>query len=136
MLGRPIPQRLVHPPAVVKHSMYSDSTVHTFAYDDDHQTRFTYDPVGNRVTSFRSTSYLYDVANRLLEDDTFTYTYDANGNRSTKTTKSLPTQTRTYTYDIENQLIGLTVPGLTASYRYDRYLFYQFLTARSQIRQT
>jgi RHS repeat-associated protein len=54
----------------------------------------------------------------LLEDDQFHYTYDANGNRISKTDKATSALT-TYTYDVENQLIGVTAPGLTAAYRYD-----------------
>src|SRR5689334_16040519 len=40
---------------------------------------YTYDAVGNRLTSHRSSAYHYDAANRLLDDDTFTYTFDAAG---------------------------------------------------------
>ena len=65
-----------------------------------------------------TTTHLHDAANRLLEDDSFTYTYDANGNLTTKTAKVGGAVT-TYTYDVEHQLVGLTAPGLTATYRYD-----------------
>ena len=81
-------------------------------------TTFTYDPVGNRISSHLSLSYRYDVANRLLEDDLFTYTYDFNGNLVTKTEKTTGAVT-TYRYDIENQLVTLHAPLVTASYRYD-----------------
>ncbi|MBI4342102.1 MAG: hypothetical protein HY599_01900, partial [Candidatus Omnitrophica bacterium] len=79
---------------------------------------FAYDGVGNRTSSHLSTTHVYDAANRLLEDDTFTYTYDANGNLTTKTAKVGGAVT-TYTYDVEDQLVGITTPSLTASYRYD-----------------
>jgi len=70
---------------------------------------FTYDPVGNRLTSHLSTIHQHNAANRLLEDAQCTYTYDANGNRTTKTAKADGVVT-SYHYDIENQLIGLDWP--------------------------
>jgi len=80
---------------------------------------FTYDPVGNRRTSHLSAAHLHNAANRLLEDDAFTYTYDANGNRTSKTAKATGAVT-TYTYDVENQLIRIELPdGPVATYRYD-----------------
>ncbi|MBI3011537.1 MAG: hypothetical protein HYY58_03490 [Candidatus Omnitrophica bacterium] len=86
---------------------------------------FTYDPVGNRRSSYLSTTHVYDAANRLLEDDAFTYSYDANGNRIEKRPRSCPAPpapcpaaTR-YTYDVENQLVTLHSPLVTAQYRYD-----------------
>ncbi len=41
---------------------------------------YTYDLVGNRTTSFLSTTHTLDNLNRLLEDDSFTYIYDNTGN--------------------------------------------------------
>ena len=77
-------------------------------------------PVGNRVVSFLSAAYVHDNANRLLEDDQFTYTYDANGNLETKTDKINPTQVTTYQWDAQNQLIRIDFPdGATATYKYD-----------------
>jgi len=80
---------------------------------------FTYDAVGNRLTSHLSATHVHDAANRLLEDDTFRYTYDANGNRTSRTDKTTSALT-TYTYDVENQLIRIDFPnGTFAAYRYD-----------------
>jgi len=108
--------------------------LHTYAYDAlnrltsaDHplasglpDEAFTYDPLGNRLTSHLSATHLHNAANRLLEDDSFTYTYVANGNLTSKTTKALPAQTTTYTYDVENQLVQVDLPdGSVATYRYD-----------------
>ena len=102
---------------------------HTFAYDAlnrltdaTHPTLptelFTYDRVGNRVTSHLSTLHRHNAANRLEEDATFIYTYDAAGNRASRTEKSTGAVT-TYTYDGEHQLSGVTTPTLTATYRAD-----------------
>ena len=80
---------------------------------------FAYDPVGNRTSSHLSASYAHSSANRLLEDDAFTYGYDANGNRASKTEKTTGLTT-TYTYDGEDQLVHVDLPGGgSASYRYD-----------------
>jgi YD repeat-containing protein len=80
---------------------------------------FTYDPVGNRVTSHLSAAHQHNAANRLLSDDDFTYTYDANGNRATKTDK-VTAEVTTYHYDVENQLTGVDLPsGQPVRYRYD-----------------
>jgi len=65
------------------------------------------------------TLHTHDEANRLLEDDTFTYTYDANGNLETKTEKATSDVT-TYTWDAQDQLIQITFPdSTTATYKYD-----------------
>ena len=58
-------------------------------------------------------------ANRLLEDDAFTYSYDANGNLTRKVERATAALT-TYTYDGENQLTRIDLPdGRVATYRYD-----------------
>ena len=82
---------------------------------------YTYDAVGNRETSHRSSTHVYDDANRLLEDGNFTYSYDANGNRATKTTKTGGSVTN-YTFDDLNRLVQVDLPdGRTAIYRYDAF---------------
>ena len=81
---------------------------------------FDYDPAGNRLLrDGQVTPSVFDAANRLLEDEDFTYIYDANGNLETKTDKFTSAVT-TYSYDAENRLIQIDFPDLTtASYRYD-----------------
>ena len=81
---------------------------------------FTYDPLGNRLLrDGQVTNSVFDAANRLLEDEDFTYTYDANGNLETKTEKVGGAVT-TYSYDAENRLVLIDFPDLTtATYRYD-----------------
>ncbi|MFH1202579.1 MAG: hypothetical protein V1674_06830 [Candidatus Omnitrophota bacterium] len=100
--------------------------LHDYGYDDlyrligaTHPTipteNYTYDPVGNR----NPLTYVYDEANRLLEDDNYTYAYDDNGNLISKQNKST-LETTNYTYDVENQLIRIDFPDLTfAEYTYD-----------------
>ncbi len=81
---------------------------------------FSYDPVGNRLTSHRSATHTYDNLNRLLEDDSFTYTYDNNGNLTNKTDKVTLAIT-TYGYDSNNKLIQIKTPTDTIQYPYDPY---------------
>jgi RHS repeat-associated protein len=86
---------------------------------------FSYDPVGNRLSSHLSASYSYDAANRLQQDDNFTYDYDDNGNMIEKTDKSTGEVT-VYIYDAENRLTeiqkfdsGGGTPISTSRYLYD-----------------
>lgn len=114
-------------------TMTDEAGGHTYGYDTVYQLksaehpnpqvnpneRFTYDPVGNRLTSHLSGDYRYDDANQLVEDDDFTYAYDANGNLEKKTAKAGGAET-TYTYDAEDRLIRVDLPGNSwAEYRYD-----------------
>ncbi len=81
---------------------------------------YEYDLVGNRTTSFLSSSHNHDDLNRLTEDDQFTYTYDANGNLETKTDKTNPTEVTTYHWDAQDQLIQIDRPdSTTVTYKYD-----------------
>ena len=80
---------------------------------------YDYDLVGNRTTSFLSTSHNHDDLNRLTEDEQFTYTYDNNGNLETKTDKTTSAVT-TYHWDAQDQLIQIDRPdSTTVSYKYD-----------------
>ncbi|MDA2919342.1 PKD domain-containing protein [Desulfobacterota bacterium AH_259_B03_O07] len=80
---------------------------------------FTYDTVGNRLfRNERTTNAVFDNANRLIEDQEFTYAYDTNGNLIQKTNKNNLEVTQ-YIYDVENRLIQIDKPGMTVSYRYD-----------------
>ena len=80
---------------------------------------YSYDSVGNRTASSLSATYGYDGANRLLEDNDFTYKYDANGNLATKTARSDGALTE-YGFDTLNQLVEIVFPDTTtATYRYD-----------------
>jgi RHS repeat-associated protein len=76
---------------------------------------YSYDPVGNRLSSHISSTYAYNAANRLLSDDTYTYEYDANGSLVSKAIRNKAT---TYTYDARNRLVKVTEP--------DGKTFYEF----------
>ncbi|WP_438306865.1 DUF6531 domain-containing protein (plasmid) [Streptomyces sp. HUAS TT11] len=80
-------------------------------------TSYTYDKVGNRLTSTlgtASTSYTYDAADQLTStttgSTTTAYDYDAEGNQ----TKA---GADTYTYDLAGQISAATIAG--AGYTYD-----------------
>jgi RHS repeat-associated protein len=84
--------------------------------DYDH---YTYDPVGNRLTQSTSisgqqssSSYQYDLANRLINVNGVDYTWDNNGNL-------LNDGVNTYTYDSANRLVGFQGPQINATFSYD-----------------
>ena len=59
---------------------------------------YTYDLVGNRLSSLGVSPYTYNSSNELTATPSGNYTYDSNGNE-----KSKPDGT-TYTWDLENRL--------------------------------
>jgi len=82
---------------------------------------YDYDPSGNRTRRVQdgvTTAYEYNSANQLLSETTgsrvITYTYDADGNLLTEQT--MDGQPLSYSYDHENRLIGISGPGVNASY--------------------
>ncbi|MFI9182074.1 DUF6531 domain-containing protein [Streptomyces goshikiensis] len=82
-------------------------------------TSYTYDKVGNRLTSTlgtASTSYAYDAADQLTSTTTGTtttaYVHDAEGNRT-------EAGADTYTYDLAGQISAATVGGSNYSYDHD-----------------
>jgi len=86
---------------------------------------FTYDSVGNRLTSHLSTQYGYDEANQITVDDIYVYTFDVNGNMIEKE-DTLTSDRWEYTFDSGNRLIevkkydgGISPPSLEVSYSYD-----------------
>ena len=101
--------------------------VHEFSYDLLNQVTsathpaippevFNYDEVGNRNPA----SWVYDAANRLLEDDDFNYAYDRNGNMILKVLKIDPSQVTTFTHSPQHRLLGVELPdGTTVDYAYD-----------------
>jgi RHS repeat-associated protein len=110
----------------------------TFAYDAldrkisqtdplGHQTQWTYDPVGNQISSTDAsnhiTSYTYDAADQLASVSapggaTTTYTYDGNGNLLQRTDPN--THVTSWSYDSDNRLSSTTDPlSRSWSYAYD-----------------
>jgi RHS repeat-associated protein len=108
---------------------------HTFAYDKLNRLMganhpgtsslptqaetFAYDAIGNRTSDALRTNYTYDAANRIVSDSSFTYTSDANGNQTSRTSRSSG-NTTTFVYDSGNRLVQVTGPsGTIATYKYD-----------------
>jgi RHS repeat-associated protein len=81
---------------------------------------YTYDPVGNRLSSAGVPSYSYNTSNELTSTSTATYGYDNNGNAITKNDS---TGITTYAWDYENRLTSVTLPGSggTVSFAYDPF---------------
>ena len=81
---------------------------------------YSYDPVGNRLTSAGPASYNYNASNQLTSSSVATYTYDDNGNTTSKTDS---TGTTSYTWDFENRLTSVTLPGTskTVNFAYDPF---------------
>jgi YD repeat-containing protein len=81
---------------------------------------YTYDPVGNRLSSAGVPSYTVNSSNELTATSNASYTYDANGNTITKTDSTGTTQ---YGWDFENRLTSVTLPGSggSVSYAYDPF---------------
>jgi RHS repeat-associated protein len=81
---------------------------------------YTYDPVGNRLSSLAVSPYSVNVSNELSSTPNATYTYDYNGNTATKVVGS---NTTSYTWDFENRLSSVTLPGSggTVQFKYDPF---------------
>jgi RHS repeat-associated protein len=79
---------------------------------------YSYDPVGNRLSSLGVASYSYNPSNELTSTSSATYGYDNNGNSITKNDS---TGITTYAWDFENRLSSVTLPGTggTVSFKYD-----------------
>jgi RHS repeat-associated protein len=79
---------------------------------------YTFDPVGNRLSSLSVSPYNYNTSNELTSTPSTTYTFDYNGNTLTSVTGS---NTTTYAWDFENRLTSVTLPGSggTVSLKYD-----------------
>ena len=105
-----------------------NSMASTFAYDNIYQLTgvsgiapesYTFDPVGNRLTSASLLTYSYNSSNRLTGSGSATYTFDSNGGTLTKTDT---TGTTTYTWDFENRLTSVHPPNqTTVTFKYDPF---------------
>ena len=72
---------------------------------------YTFDPVGNRLTSLSAPNYTYNSSNEIAAEGASTYTYDNNGNTLTKTDG---TGTTTYTWDFQSRLTSVHQPDQAA----------------------
>jgi RHS repeat-associated protein len=79
---------------------------------------YSYDPVGNRLSSLGVSSYTNNSSNELTATSSATYGYDLNGNAVTKNDS---TGITAYAWDFENRLTSVTLPGTggTVSFKYD-----------------
>jgi RHS repeat-associated protein len=70
---------------------------------------YTYDAVGNRLSSHLSTSYSYLAnSNRLVEDDQISYQYDEIGSLIERTDRSTG-EKHEFFYDHRNRLMGIVI---------------------------
>ncbi len=81
---------------------------------------YSYDAVGNRLSSAGVPSYSYNSSNELTSSSSASYGYDLNGNAVTKNDASGIT---TYAWDFENRLTSVSLPGSggTVSFKYDPF---------------
>jgi RHS repeat-associated protein len=81
---------------------------------------YSYDAVGNRLSSLGVSPYSYNTSNELTSTPSASYTYDYNGNTLTKVVGS---NTTSYAWDFENRLTQVTLPGTggTATFKYDPF---------------
>ena len=79
---------------------------------------YSYDPVGNRLSSLGVSPYDYNSSNELTSTPSVAYTYNNNGNTTSKTVSG---GTTNYTWDYENRLASVTLPGTGGSitFKYD-----------------
>ena len=79
---------------------------------------YSYDAVGNRLSSSGVPNYNYNASNELTSNSNGSYTYDADGNTLTDANG------RSFTWDFENRLTQAVVPGTnggTTTFKYDPF---------------
>lgn len=81
---------------------------------------YSYDPVGNRLSSLGLSPYSYNTSNELTSTPNVSYAYDYNGNLTSKTDS---TGTTNYAWDFDNRLISVVLPGSggTVTFKYDLF---------------
>jgi RHS repeat-associated protein len=77
---------------------------------------YSYDAVGNRLSSSGVSTYNYNSSNELTSNSNGSYTYDANGNTLTDASG------RTFTWDFQNRLAQVVATGTgTTTFKYDPF---------------
>jgi RHS repeat-associated protein len=77
---------------------------------------YSYDSVGNRLSSLNIPTLSYNASNELTADSSGSFSYDANGNTLGDASG------RSFTWDYENRMTSATVPGVgTVSFKYDPF---------------
>jgi len=81
---------------------------------------YSYDPVGNRLSSLGMSPYQYNPSNEMVSTPSALYAYDNNGNLTSETNS---TGTTNYAWDFENRLTQVTLPNSsgTVSFKYDPF---------------
>ncbi len=75
---------------------------------------YTYDAVGNRLSSSGVPTYSYNPSNELTSNSSGSYTYDNNGNTLSDASG------KSYTWDFDNRVVSAVVPGAgTVTFKYD-----------------
>jgi len=110
---------------------FLDGSMEQYTYDPIYQLTqvthdsavsesYTYDAVGNRLSSLTVPSLSYNSSNELLSTSKSSYAYDYNGNLTSKTNT---TGTTGFTWDYENRLTSVTLPGSggTVTFKYDPF---------------
>ena len=91
--------------------------LNTATHPTQPQEDFTYDPVGNRLTSTDHSDWGYNDRNQLVGYNGTAFIYDLNGNTIAKMDT---TGTTGYTYNYANRLTRVGLPGGGyAEYKYD-----------------
>ncbi len=77
---------------------------------------YSYDAVGNRLSSSGVPTYSYNASNELTSTSSGSYTYDANGNTLTDASG------KSYAWDFDDRLVSVVVPETgTVTFRYDPF---------------
>lgn len=107
-----------------------NSTVSNYGYDNIYQLTgvtqvatsteiYSFDPVGNRLSSLLVPSYTYNSSNEITSAGASTFTYDNNGNTLSKNDGA---GTTAYTWDFENRMTSVHPPGqTTVTFKYDPF---------------
>ena len=110
---------------------YLNNTTENYTYDPLYQLTqvtqgttttesYSYDAVGNRLSSLGMSPYAYNSSNELTSTPSATFASDSNGNMLTKTDSS---GTTAYNWDFENRLASVVLPGTggTVVFKYDPF---------------